>query len=461
MSSELTTSLSDLAARLIDMAKKAGATDADALAVRDTGESVRIRHGRIESVEREDAQGIGLRAFVRQRDGLACASASTSDVSASGLETLVRQVIEMARISSPDPDAVPPTGAEHPTRAELKQWTERHAPPAEAWNMEDARQAAMDCEQTALGYAKEISNSEGAEAGFGTTSLAYASADGFCGDYTKTSAGLSISVLAGEGDGMQRDYAFDRALLAERLRDPRALGQEAAERTLSRLGADSMKSCETTVVFEPRMATSLLGHLAGAINGRAVIQQRSFLTDAVGQQIFPDFVHISDDPDHADGLGNRLFDGEGTRCRAMNMIENGRLTGFLTDRYAARRLHTHATGHARRGLAGDIGIGTSNLLLHPGTLSPDEILQEVGDGILVTEMMGFGVNPVTGDYSRGAVGFVIENGKIGRPVQEITVAGNLREMFANITLVGNDLTWFGSTAVPTVAIRGLAIAGQA
>jgi len=461
MSGELTASLSDLATRLVDMAKKAGAADADALAVCDTGESVRVRHGRIESVEREDAQGIGLRAFVRQRDGLACASASTSDVSASGLEALVRQVIEMARISSPDPDAVPPAGAEHPTETELKQWAGRHAPPAEPWNMEDARQAAMDCEQAALGYAKEISNSEGAEAGFGTTSLAYASADGFCGDDTRTSAALSVSVLAGEGNGMQRDYAFDRALLAERLRDPHAIGREAAERTLSRLGADSMKSCETTVVFEPRMATSLLGHLAGAVNGRAVIQQRSFLTDTLGKQIFPDFVHISDDPDHADGLGNRLFDGEGTRCRVMNVIESGRLTGFLTDRYAARRLHTRPTGHARRGLAGDIGIGTSNLILHPGTISPAEILQEVGYGILVTEMMGFGVNPVTGDYSRGAAGFVIENGKIGRPIQEITVAGNLREMFANIMLVGNDLTWFGSTAVPTVAIRGLAIAGQA
>jgi len=459
MSSE--SGLRNMAVRLVEMARKAGAADADAIAVCDTGESVRVRHGRVESVEREDAQGIGLRAFVRQRDGLACASASTSDVSASGLEALVAQVMDMARISSPDPDAVPPAGAEHPTEMELEQWAARHAPPAKVWNMEDARQAALDCEQAALGYAKEINNSEGAEAGFGATSLAYASADGFCGDYTRTSAGLSVSVLAGEGDGMQRDYAFDRALLAERLRDPHAIGQEAAERTLSRLGAGSMKSCETTVVFEPRMATSLLSHLAGAINGRAVIQQRSFLTEAVGKQIFPDFVHISDDPDHADGLGNRLFDGEGTRCRAMDIIENGRLTGFLTDRYAARRLHTRATGHARRGLAGDIGIGTSNLILHPGAITPDEILQEVGDGVLVTEMMGFGVNPVTGDYSRGAVGFVIENGKIGRPVHEITVAGNLNEMFANITLVGNDLTWFGSTAVPTVAIRGLAIAGQA
>lgn len=457
MSAELT----ELAARLIDMAKKAGTCDADALAVSDTGESVHVRHGAIESVEREDAQGLGLRAFVEQRDGLAYASASTSDVSESGLEVLVMQVIEMARISTPDPDAIPPCGAAHPTADELQAWTKRHAQTTEAWNMDDARQAALDCERAALGYSNDINNSEGAEAGFGSTSVVYASADGFCGDYTKTSAGLSISVLAGVGDGMQRDYAFDRALQADRLRDPQALGQEAAERTLRRLGASGMKSCETTVVFEPRIATSLLGHLAGAINGRSVIQQRSFLTGAAGKQIFPEFMHITDDPDHPDGLGNRLFDGEGTRCQAMDIVEDGRLTGFLTDRYAAKRLGKHPTGHARRGLVGDISIGTSNLILRPGEANPEEILHEIGHGILVTEMMGFGVNPVTGDYSRGAAGFMIENGKIGRPVQGITIAGHLQEMFANITLLGNDLTWFGSTAVPTVAIRNMTVAGQA
>jgi PmbA protein len=456
----MSNTLTDMAARLVELAGKNGAAHADALAVNDTGDAVAVRGGKVESVEREDARGVGLRAFVDTADGPAFASASTSDVSDEGLTRLAGQVVTMARISAADPDAVPPVGADHPDLDQLRQWKADNDCPDCGWTLQEAIDAAIDCEAAARGYSDKISNSEGAEAGFGTTHVAYAASDGFAADYVRSSAGLSVSVIAGENDAMQRDYAWHRMRLAEQLRTPEDLGHEAARRAVARLHGSSMKSGRMPIIFEPRIAASLLGHLTGAINGRAVLQQRSFLADSDGEQLFPEFITITDDPDHPAGMGNRLFDGEGTRCEKRNIIDQGRLTGFLADRYAAKRLGIAPTGHARRGLTGDTGIGTSNLILHPGTQTPAEIMREIGHGLLVTELIGFGVNGVTGDYSRGAAGFLIENGEITRPVQEITIAGNLKDMFAGISHLGSDFTWFGASAVPTVAIDGMTIAGQ-
>jgi len=458
--SKHTQTIQDTAAKLVELAKKSGACHADALSIMDTGESVDVRNGSVESVEREDSRGIGLRAFVQQDKGLAFASASSSDFSEQGLQNLVQQVIAMAHISEPDPDAMPPEGADHPSQAERDVWNSKHAHQHHGWDYEQARQAAFDCEQAAINYSDEIKNSEGGSASFGETAIAYAASDGFCADYMRASASVSISVIAGSGNQMQRDYAYSRALQAAQLRPASDIGHEAAERAIRRFGASGLSSRNTTVVFEPRVATSIVGHLASAINGRAVLQKSSFLNDAVNQTIFPEFIHISDNPDHPQGMGNRLFDGEGTRCKARNIIEAGKLTGFLTDRYAAKRLGTTPTGHGRRGLTGDTGIGTSNLILSPGNESLEAMLADIGDGVLITELMGFGVNGVTGDYSRGAAGFLIEKGKISRPIQEFTIASNLKDMFANISHIGDDLTWFGSTAVPSIAIANMSIAGQ-
>lgn len=453
-------SMQDIASQLVGIAKQSGAAHADALSVIDTGESLDVRHGKLESIEREDSRGVGLRAFVETSKGLAFASASTSDVSEAGLKQLAKQVINMANISEPDPDAMPPVGAEHPSSDELAAWQEKHPHQPHGWSTEQAKEAALSCEAAALSHSDNISNSEGSSASFGETTIAYAASDGFVAGYERASSSLSISVIAGEGESMQRDYAYTRARTAKQLRNPADVGNEASERTLRLLGASGMSSRNSTVIFEPRVATSILSHLASAINGRAILQKRSFLNDAVNEKIFPDFVHLSDNPDHQDGMGNRLFDGEGTRCSARNIIEAGKLTGFLTDRYAAKRLGSTPTGHARRGLTGDTGIGTSNLILQPGTEDLDAILHDIRDGVLITELMGFGINGVTGDYSRGAAGFLIENGKISRPVQAFTIASNLKDMFANISHIGNDLTWFGSTAVPSIAISNMTIAGQ-
>jgi PmbA protein len=452
--------LEQVARQLVDMAHDRGAADADALAIADTSESVRVRHGKPESVEREDSRGVGLRVFVKTSGGLAFASASTSDISDQGMQHLVDQALTMAHISAPDPDAMPPSGAEHPDAEELGAWKARHHDLTMPWNTEAAVEAALACEAAALDYSPEIGNSEGAEASFGLLSVAYASADGFASHYNRGSLGLALSVVAGEGAGMQRDYAYDQGRHVEELRAADEIGREAATRAVQRLQPGSIDSGRMPVVFEPRCAASLLGHLAGAANGRAVLQQRSFLADRVGQPVFPEFVRITDDPDHAKGTGNRLFDGEGTRCAPLTLVDGGQLQGYLTDRYAARRLGTISTGHARRGLTGDLGIGPSNLIMTPGRAPLDTLLRDVGNGVLITELMGFGVNAVTGDYSRGAAGFLIENGEVSRPVSGFTIAGNLIDMYAHIIGLGNDLTWFGSRAVPSIAIAGMTVACQ-
>ncbi|MBN4060518.1 TldD/PmbA family protein [bacterium AH-315-I20] len=447
-------------AQLLDYIKQAGAKHADAIAVNSTGESVNVRHGKVESIEAERAQGIGLRGFVETTKGLAFASASSSDLSDKGLKALAQQVVDMAKISEADPDVVPPVGANHPNEQTLTTWRTEHPHIAHGWNTVAAKSAALQCEEVALAEDNRIANSEGATAGFGDHEKVYASSDGFVAGNHTSSASLSVSVIAGKDEGMQRDYAWHSAFAASDLRSPQSIGEEAAQRAAARLGSKVVSSRTCSVVFEPRIATSILGHLFSAINGRAVLQKRTFLGEAVGEQLFPDFVTIEENPNHAQGMANRLFDGEGTLCQQRNIIEAGRLTGFLTDRYAAKRLGTAETGNASRGLTGDIGIGTSNILMHGGVMTQEDIFHDIQDGFLVTELMGFGINGVTGDYSRGAAGFLIENGKIGQAVQEITIAGNLRDMFANISHLGNDVTWLGSTAVPSICISDMTIAGQ-
>lgn len=451
--------LHDYTSQLIEAALRAGAAHADALSISDTGDAINVRNGRVESVEREDARGVGLRAFVDTPGGMAFATASSSDVSPQGLQKLAEQVLAMARISEAEPDAVPPVGANHPSEQQLAEWRMRYPESDSGWSLEQAKDAALACESIALSSSSAITNSEGASASFGISHVAYASSDGFAAAYSKASASLSISVIAGHGDGMQRDYAWHRALHASGLRSPELIGREAAERAERRVQPGSMESGVATVLFEPRIATSLLGHLISAINGRSILQQRSFLTDSLNQPLFPDTVCIDDHPDHPDGLGNRLFDGEGTRTTRHRLISDGVLQHFLTDRYTARRLNMPETGSTVRGLTGDIGIGSSNLICQPGSLAQADIIRQINHGVLVTELIGFGVNGVTGDYSRGASGFLIENGMIIRPVQGITIAGNLKEMFASITHIGSDLTWFGSSAVPSIAIEGMTIAG--
>ncbi|MDQ6994683.1 MAG: metallopeptidase TldD-related protein, partial [Mariprofundaceae bacterium] len=282
-------SLKEISNQLVHLAQQSGALHADALSILDAGESVQVRHGALESVEREDSQGVGLRAFVETPQGLAFASASSSDVSEKGLKALAKQVVSMANISEPDPDAMPPEGAKHPTDEDMQAWACKHPHQHHGWDLEAAKEAALLCEQAGLDYSDRISNSEGANASFGETSIAYAASDGFMADYQRASSSLSISVIAGEGEMMQRDYAYTRSRQARDLRSAEEVGHEAAQRTLRMLGASGLSSRTSTVIFEPRVATSILGHLASAINGRSVLQKNSFLSDALNESVFPDF----------------------------------------------------------------------------------------------------------------------------------------------------------------------------
>jgi len=452
--------LQDKCSQLIDYISQYGAKHADAVAVTSVGESISIRQGKVESIEGEHAQGIGLRGFVDTDKGMAFASASSSDLSDAGLKALAQQVVDMAKISEPDPDAVPPVGANHPDEQAILQWQNTHPHIQHGWDTEAAKTAALQCEEAALTYSEAVTNSEGATAGFSDDTSVYASSDGFMAEKSRSSASLSASVIAGTGENMQRDYAWHSAFSAKNLRNPQAIGEEAASRAVKRVGSQVMTSRTCPVLFEPRIAGSIFGHLLSAINGRSVLQKRSFLGDDVGTQLFPDFINLMEDPDHEQGMANRLFDGEGTICQAKHIIEQGKLTTLLTDRYAAKRLNIAETGNASRGLTGDIGIGTSNIIIGAGDMSQEDMLHDIQDGFFVTELMGFGINGVTGDYSRGAAGFLIENGKLTQPVQEVTIAGNLRDMFANISHVGNDVTWFGSKAVPSITISNMTIAGQ-
>ncbi|MDX8386967.1 MAG: TldD/PmbA family protein [Ghiorsea sp.] len=452
--------LTEKTAQLLDYINQAGAKHADAIAINSVGESISVRHGKVETIEGEHAQGIGLRGFVETDKGLAFASASSSDLSDTGLKALAHQVVEMAKISEPDPDIMPPVGANHPSQQDLDTWQQEHPHITHGWNTEDAKRVALTCEEAALSYSEKVSNSEGATAGFGDDSTVYASSDGFVAAKVKSSSSLSASVIAGTGEHMQRDYAWHSAFEASHLRDAQDIGEEAASRAVKRMGSKVISSRTCPVVFEPRIAGSIFGHLLSAINGRSVLQKRSFLGDDVGNLLFSKFVTLEENPNHSEGMANRLFDGEGTLCQQKNIIEHGVLTTLLTDRYAAKRLRINETGNASRGLTGDTGIGTSNLIVATGEMSQEEMLHDIGNGFIVTELMGFGINGVTGDYSRGAAGFLVENGKLTQPVQEVTIAGNLRDMFKNISHVGNDVTWLGSTAVPSIAISDMTIAGQ-
>ncbi len=446
------------AERAVDEAKKQGALHADAVAIAEQGVEIEVRGGAVERLVHTESFGVGVRVFCAHREGLSYGTSATTRADADGIREAVARALAQARIAAPDPEAVPPVGAEHPSEDEVRAWQARAHADAR-WNVEEAKKAALALEAEARAV-PEVASTEGAGTGFGRYSYAYAASDGFAAEYSRAYAQMQVVAVARRAGEMQRDYAWKAAIDAQKLPPPEALGREAGERAARRLGARDCPTGRFPVVFEPRVAVSLLGHLAHAINGRAVMHRHSFLADRLGERIFPDFVTITDDPQHPDGLTDRLFDGEGVRCRRLAVVENGKLTSFLTNRYVARRLNHPETGHATRGLVGDIGIGPSNLWLSPGAQSAEAILAELGEGLWVTELTGFGVREITGDYSRGAAGFWFKDGEIAYPVQGATIAGNLLEMFAGICALGDDLQWFGSVAAPTVAVAEMTLASE-
>ena len=437
----------DRLADLILRARTAGADAADAVLVAGTSLSVSRRLGKTEHVERAEGQDLGLRVFVGQR----AAIVSATSIDPAGFTALAEKAVAMAKVVPEDPftgladTAAPPDAI----NLDLEDPTEPTA--------EDLLARASKAEEAALAV-KGVTNSEGAEAGFGRTEVFLVTSAGFAGRRVGTSHSISATALAGAGTGMQRDYDYHSSVYLGDLDDPAKIGHSAGERAIARLNPTRPKTARLPVLYDPRVAGSLLGHFSGAINGAGVARGTSFLKDKLGQAVFTSGIFVHDDPRRVRGARSRIFDGEGTPTCPRALVQDGRLTTWLLDSRSARQLGMVSTGHAARGTGGPPSPSATNLYLAPGPLPPEELMADIKLGLYINELIGMGVNGVTGDYSRGAAGFMIRDGALAEPVAEITVAGNLIEMFAHLT-PANDLRFRRGTDSPTVRVEGMTMAG--
>lgn len=440
----------DRCAALIEKAKAAGADAADAVALGDATEAIQIRLGKLEDVERSESEHVALRVFVGRRS----ASIQATDSSDAALDELVVRAVAMARAAPEDPYAglAPSDLLALGNLPQLDLCT-----PAEP-SPEVLRAWATEAEDAAREVAG-VTNSEGGSASFGHSVFALATSHGFAGGYEASDVSMSASVLAGEGGSMQRDYEWRSARHPSDLPSPAAIGRSAGERAVARLNPGRLASGPMSVVFDPRVGGSIVGHLVSAMTGSSIARRSSFLLDRLEQDLFDPSITIVDNPLRPRGLRSRPFDGEGLACAPRKLVEGGRITGWLMESASARQLGLAPTGHASRGGSGAPGVSTSNLHMEPGKASKAELVSDIDDGVYITELIGHGVNGVTGDYSRGASGYRIVNGQIAGPVAEFTVAGNLIDMFARLSCA-NDLEWYRATNVPTIRIDGMTVAGD-
>jgi len=433
---------------LLAKARQEGADAADALLIESLSSSVSYRLGRLEDVERSESADLGLRVFVGNR----VAFVSSSDFSADAVAALPGRALTMARLAPEDKFAgLAPS--ELLARAIPELDLEDSAEPS----AETLVARARDVEQAGLGVSG-VTNSEGGGASFSRSAVALATSTGFFGRYAGTSHSIGVAVLAGEGTGMERDYDQASARHAGDLKSAEEIGRSAGEKAVRRLNPRKVKSQSVPVVFDPREAGGLLGHFASAISGASVARGTSFLKDRMGAEIFAPHVAVVDDPHRPRGLRSKPFDGEGVANARRVLIEKGRLTTWLLDCASAKQLGLTTTGHAARGTGGPPMPSATNLYMEAGALPPGALIADIKQGFYVTELMGMGVNGVTGDYSRGAAGFWIENGKIAYPVSEVTIAGNLKDMFRQLTPASNLEFRYGTNA-PTCRIEGMTIAG--
>ncbi|MCI5048693.1 MAG: TldD/PmbA family protein [Aquisalinus sp.] len=440
----------DILDTLIKSAKAAGAEAVDALMYESISNSVSVRLGAVEEVERSENRDLGLRVIIGQKQ----ASVSTTDFSPASLKEAAERCVAMARAAPEDKwcGLAPEDRLAKGPFEDLDLFD--HQEPA----TEKLKETAIACEDAARAV-EGVTNSSGAGASYGSGTSWFATSHGFYGESTGGSHSFSVSVLAGEGTGMERDYDYDAATHLSDLKSPEEIGRSAGERAVKRLNPQKLESQSAPVIFEQRLARSLLGKLAGAIHGGAIARGVSFLKDKMGEQIFPEGINVIDDPFRKRGFGSSHFDGEGVVNEKLNIIENGRLTCWLLNSAHARQLELETNGRATRGTSGPPGAGTTNFFMQPGQLSLEELLRETGNGLYLTDMFGPQVNQNTGDYSVGCSGFWIENGEITHPVSEITIAGNLHEMFARLT-PANDLVFKGSTSSPTLRVENMTIAGS-
>ena len=449
--------LKRLAFDVVAKARKAGATDAEAVVYEGEEFGALVRLGQVEQLKESGSRAVGLRVFIGQRT----ASTSSSDFSVESIEKLVSGAVTLAKITSEDPFAgLPEPGEFGQVEGDLGLYFEdvNEMPPAE--RIEIARRS----EAAAMAYDTRITNSSGGDFDTATSHKILVNSRGFVGEFRKSYCGFSASPIAqGETGGMQRNYWFSNSRTTRLLESPEDIGQEAARRTLKRLGARQVKTQAAPVVFSPEIAKSIMGNIFEAANGDAIYRHATFFADMLGERVAGENITVVDDGtmmlDEIGGFGTSPFDGEGLPTRRKVIVERGILKNYVMNTYTARKLGMASTGNASRGLAGNPGIGAGNFYLEAGTLTPAEIIGDIKSGLYVTETMGFGVNLVTGDYSQGASGMWIENGEIAYPVEEITIAGNLKDMYKNIVAIGNDLVFRGASAAPTIRVEGMMVAG--
>ena len=439
----------NLLADLLKWAKAAGADSADALYVHGESISVAQRLGRREKLESSEGHDLGLRVFVGRRQ----AFVSSTDFAPATLKTVAQRAVDMARAVPEDPVC-----GIAPEELLARSWPDLDLDDRGRPSAKKLLGLVAEAEDAARAV-KGVTNSEGAEAGWGRSSVMLAASNGFSGGYSRGGWSLSCSVVGGEGTGMERDYEWTSAVHFEDLMSPARVGRNAGKFAVRRLNPRKAQSARVPVVYDRRVAGGLIGHLSSAINGRAVARGTSFLKDSMGKKIFADGIRILDNPLRKRGLGSRPFDAEGLPTKRLAVIDDGVLTTWLLDLAAARQLNLKPTGHASRGVSGPPSPSTSNFYLEKGKLSVEELIGDIKSGLFITDLIGFGINGVTGDYSRGASGFWIEKGKLAWPVSGITVAGNLKDMFRRMT-PASDLQFKGATNAPTVRIDGLTVAGS-
>lgn len=438
----------DLLQDVIAKSMSAGADACDAILVEGTSSSLSCRLGEAEDLERSEGRDLGLRVLIGKRQAVV----SSSDASPQALDELVERAIAMAKAVPEDAYC----GLADPDQLATNIPDLDEFDPSEP-SADDMIDMARACEDAARAVSG-ISNSEGAEVSFGKSSVHLAASNGFNGSRQGSRFSVSVSVVAGEGTKMERDYDYATTVWLSDLPSPESIGTSAGEKTVKRLNPRKVGSASVPVVFDPRVASSLVGHFSGAINGSSVSRGSTFLCDRMGQKVFSDGVYIIDDPLKKRGLRSKPFDAEGVGTARRELISDGRLTTWILDLATARQLGLETTGHASRGTGGPPSPSATNLNMAAGSVSRDDLIGAIDNGFYVTELIGMGVNSVTGDYSRGAGGFWIENGELAYPVSEVTIASNLKDMYLNLT-PADDLVFRYATNAPTLRVDGMTVAG--
>ena len=440
--------LTKIAERLVEAALRHGADAADAVAVRGISQSIDVRDGSVEESQRSEGDNVGLRAFVGRRQAVV----STNDLSGQGADAIAERVVAMARAAPEDRFA----GLADP-KSLARDLPDLDLLDAALPTVRDLEELARTAERAAIAV-NGVTKSGGASASAGIGGMVLVTSSGFSGAYLGSRHGISIEAIAGQGTGMERDYDFSSARHGVDLEAAEKIGRSAGERAVKRLNPRKVSTRRVPVVYDHRVASSLIGHLSSAINGSALARKTSFLQKDLGEQVFAAGITIIDDPRRPRGLRSQPFDAEGVATARRALVENGVLKSWILDCASARELGLTTTGHAQRGVSSVPSPGATNLHLEPGRASPQELIADIEDGLYVTDLIGMGANIVTGDYSRGAAGFWIEHGELTYAVSEVTIAGHLRDIFRTLT-PANDLTFRHGINAPTVRVEDLTVAG--